>query len=248
MNFTKKQKDQITYLISALQTDEPTAIDLLKKSNWDSDRACDLYFSNPKTQEKKPNKLTKKTEDLFNKYKEPKEEYIGMEGVQQFFNDLNVEALDPVTLVISYYFKAVTMGMYTKPEFCNGMAELKCETMAELKSQLKTLRAKLDNEKDFKEVYRYTFGFAKDTTGRNLNFESAKALWEILLKGKFPFLEQWIEFLETRPQKNDVPKDLWNMLLEFHYATRGDLNKYVDDGAWPVMIDEFVEHLKSPKK
>lgn len=47
------------------------------------------------------------------------------------------------------------------------------------------------------------------------------------------------------------------MLLEFHYATRGKIENYVDDGiifysnnalgAWPVMIDEFVEFLKSKK-
>jgi hypothetical protein len=47
------------------------------------------------------------------------------------------------------------------------------------------------------------------------------------------------------------------MLLEFHYATKGKIENYVDDGnkiiiisfqgAWPVMIDEFVEFLKSNK-
>jgi len=38
------------------------------------------------------------------------------------------------------------------------------------------------------------------------------------------------------------------MLLEFHLLTRGDLSKYVDDGAWPVMIDEFVDYLRGTKK
>jgi len=34
------------------------------------------------------------------------------------------------------------------------------------------------------------------------------------------------------------------MLFEFHLLTKGDISKYVDDGAWPVLIDEFVEYVK----
>jgi len=246
MSLTKKQKDQVNYLVSALATDDATALDCLKKSNWDSDRAADLYLNSHKP-EKTP-KLSKKIEDLFDKYREGKEDKIGLAGVEKFFGDLGVDIMDPVTLVISYYFKAQTMGQFTKAEFCNGMLELRCESIPDLKASLKVQKSKLDEEKTFKEIYRYTFIYAKEPIGRNLGFESAKMLWELLLKGKFPFLEQWLKFLDSRPIKNDIPKDLWNMLLEFHYLTRGDLSKYVDDGAWPVMIDEFVEYLKTNPK
>ena len=45
---------------------------------------------------------------------------IGEEGVQAFIEDLGVDAMDPVTLVISYYMEAKNMGEYTKTEFVNG--------------------------------------------------------------------------------------------------------------------------------
>jgi len=48
MSLTKKQKDQVNYLVSALATDDATALDCLKKSNWDSDRAADLYLNSHK--------------------------------------------------------------------------------------------------------------------------------------------------------------------------------------------------------
>ena len=104
-----------------------------------------------------------------------------------FFEDIGVDPLDPVTLVISYNFKAKTKSHYTKSEFYNGMAQIKsisllikhwirifrCETLAEITNQIKYLRTKLENEKDFKVIYRYTFDFAKDLEAKSLNFESA---------------------------------------------------------------------------
>jgi len=193
--------------------------------------------------DKKPGKGSKKTEDLFSKYKEPKEDKIGATGIEKFFQDLGVDLMDPVTLVISYMCKAQTMGQYTKTEFATGMAELKCESIVDLKNSLKSIRGKLDNEKDFREIYKFTFSFAKESTARNLAYESAVALWQVLCKNNFPFLNKWLEFLDKRPTKTDVTKDVWNMILEFHYTTQGDISKYTDDGAWPVLIDEFVAYL-----
>ena len=54
------------------------------------------------------------------------------EGVSKFINDLEIEPLDPVTLVISYHFKAETMGMFKKEEFVLGMQTLGCETIQQL--------------------------------------------------------------------------------------------------------------------
>jgi len=70
MNYNKKQQEQISYLKAALGADDATVTDCLKKSNWDSDRACDLYYSLPKKEAPKPGKASKKVEDTFAKYKE----------------------------------------------------------------------------------------------------------------------------------------------------------------------------------
>ena len=75
-----------------------------------------------------------------------------------------------------------------------------------------------------------------------MSIETAIGLWELLLSDKCKFLKDWIEFLTT--EKKDqlvVCKDTWNMILELNEQTRGDFSNYVDDGAWPVMIDQFNE-------
>jgi len=243
---TKKQKDQIGYLRAAISCDEKTAMDLLRKTNWDVDRACEIHFGDPKNQEKAKPKASQQQEKLFEKYKEKTEDVIGSDGLVEFLQDIGVDPLDPTTLVFSYLCGAKAMGQYTKDEFVAGLASLKANSNTEVKSAWKSLAGKLDDEKEFKEVYRFTFNFAKGTA-RNLNFDSARALWEILLKGRFPFLDQWLDFCDGLETKTDITKDTWNMLQEFNTLTRGKIENYVDDGAWPVMIDEFVEHLKNKK-
>lgn len=51
---------------------------------------------------------------------------------------------------------------------------LRAETAKDLQGQLKTLKAQLDDPKIFKEVYKFTFNFAKDQGKRSLNFDNAK--------------------------------------------------------------------------
>jgi len=124
---------------------------------------------------------------------------------------------------------------------------MKAESIQDIKKNWPTLHNKLSNPTDFKEIYKYTFRFAKDPGARNLKFEMAIPLWEIILKDKFPYLKDWLEFLDKHPNKSDITKDSWEMLLEFNLQTKGDLSNFVDDGAWPSIIDEFVEHLKAKK-
>lgn len=48
------------------------------------------------------------------------------EGVTKFFGDLGIDLMDPLTLMISWQFKAKKCGYYTKDEFLNGMGKLNC--------------------------------------------------------------------------------------------------------------------------
>ena len=46
---------------------------------------------------------------------------------------------------------------------------------------------------------------------------------------------------EEKKDEQVVKKDTWNMLYELIESTKGDFANYVDDGAWPSLIDQFNE-------
>lgn len=92
-------------------------------------------------------------------------------------------------------------------------------------------------------MYNFVFDFARDKSFKNLQIELATDLWEALLSDKCKFLADWIDFLKN--EKKDqlvIQKDTWNMLLELIQQCQGDFSKFVDDGTWPVMIDQFAEY------
>jgi hypothetical protein len=70
--------------------------------------------------------------EIFSKYSKGERE-ITEEGVGEFFSDLGVDPMDPVTLVISYHMEAKNMGEYTQTEFVTGFTSLGCNSISDLK-------------------------------------------------------------------------------------------------------------------
>jgi len=79
-----------------------------------------------------------------------------------------------------------------------------------------------------------------------LDHDIAIAMWSIVLKDKFRFLDQWIEFVKSR--QNGISKDTWALLLEFAITIDEKMSNYDPSGAWPVLIDDFVEFAQKSKQ
>lgn len=132
------------------------------------------------------------------------------------------------------------MGYFHIKEWLKGMQEMQCDSLAKLRNKLEYLRSLLNDPSTFKSIYRYSFDFSKDKDQRSLDLETAKAMLQLLLAKCWPLYPYFHQFLEQSKYKV-LNKDQWCNVLEFSRSISHDLSNYDEDGAWPVLLDEFVD-------
>ncbi|XP_048839241.1 DCN1-like protein 5 [Brienomyrus brachyistius] len=185
---------------------------------------------------------SKKCLSWFYEYAAP-DEVVGPEGMEKFCEDIGVEPENIVMLVLAWKLDALNMGFFTKEEWMKGMTSLQCDSNERLQEKLDYLRSQLNDTAAFKNIYRYAFDFARDKDLRSLDMDTAKSMLALLLGRTWPLFPVFHQFLEQSRYKV-MNKDQWYNVLEFSRTVQADLSNYDEDGAWPVLLDEFVEWQK----
>lgn len=108
----------------------------------------------------------------------------------------------------------------------------------------------------FKRVYRYTFNVAKEPDQKAISLEHAMIYWDVLFSppgwqwssANRDWLALYKEYLNAKWTRS-VNKDMWNQTLEFAVKSLEDesLSFWNEDGAWPSVIDDFVEWCRKEK-
>ncbi|XP_031198568.1 DCN1-like protein 4 isoform X9 [Mastomys coucha] len=171
------------------------------------------------------------------------EDAVGPEGMEKFCEDIGVEPENVVMLVLAWKLDAQNMGYFTLQEWLKGMTSLQCDTTEKLRTTLDYLRSLLNDTTNFKLIYRYAFDFAREKDQRSLDINTAKCMLGLLLGKIWPLFPVFHQFLEQSKYKV-INKDQWCNVLEFSRTISLDLSNYDEDGAWPVLLDEFVEWYK----
>ncbi|XP_026560057.1 DCN1-like protein 3 [Pseudonaja textilis] len=186
-----------------------------------------------------------RTEELFRRYKDEREDAILEEGMERFCNDLCVDPTEFKVLVLAWKFQAATMCKFTRMEFFDGCRAINADSIEGICARFPSLLNEAKQEDKFKDLYRFTFQFGLDSDEgqRSLHREIAIALWKLVFtQNQPPILDQWLHFLTENPSGiKGISRDTWNMFLNFTQVIGPDLSNYSEDEAWPSLFDTFVE-------
>lgn len=177
--------------------------------------------------------------------KDPHEDIILADGIERLCDDLQLSPDDFKVLVLAWKLDAEQMCQFTRDEFVNGLKLMRVDSIRTIQIRLPEIVQELTVNSDmFRDLYRFTFRFGLDVTSgqRILPIDMAIVLWRLVFTIREPpLLSRWLSFLESHHVRG-IPRDTWNMFLNFAEAIGNDLGVYDDAEAWPSLFDDFVEY------
>ncbi|KAL2467037.1 Defective-in-cullin neddylation protein [Abeliophyllum distichum] len=234
------QRDKVQQFMTVTGTSEKVAIQALKATDWHLEGAFDVFYSQPHI---KSFADTRRLEELYNRYKDSHADMILADGISYLCNDLQVDPQDIVMLVVSWHMKAATMCEFSKQEFIGGLQSLGIDSLEKFRERIPFMRSELKDNQKFREIYNFAFGWAKEKGQKSLALDTAIGMWQLLFAEKqWPLVDHWCQFLQERHNKA-ISRDTWSQLLEFARTIDPALSNYDPEGAWPYLIDEFVDYL-----
>eukprot|EP00249_Psilotum_nudum_P011463 c23192_g1_i1 orf=93-1358(+) len=94
----------------------------------------------------------------------------------------------------------------------------------------------------FTLFYHFIFLICRETGQKSISVTTAVEAWQLALTGRFRLLDQWCAFVQKH-QRHAISEDTWLQVLEFSRSVHEDLSNYDPEGAWPVLVDDFVDHM-----
>ena len=96
---------------------------------------------------------------------------------------------------------------------------------------------------DFYEFYSFTFDLNRDVPRKTLLRETVIDLLPIVIgPDRAPHLQYFLDFLRASSTVKDITLDQWKTFVKFNQQIPLDCSGYsADDGAWPILFDEYVE-------
>ncbi|XP_014240943.1 DCN1-like protein 3 [Cimex lectularius] len=186
-----------------------------------------------------------KINTLFDNYKDSLDDIIFAEGIEKLCADLGLSPDEFKVLIFAWKLDAAQMCRFTREEFVAGCRSMCVDSIRGIQMKLPEIVSQVSSNPDvFKDLYRFTFRFGLDSSigQRILPTDMAIVLWKLVFSVREPpILSRWLNFLSSHQHIRGIPRDTWNMFLNFSEAVGDDLSTYDDTEAWPSIFDDFVE-------
>eukprot|EP00775_Hariotina_reticulata_P012415 gene12415-12550_t len=240
----RQQKDKVTQFRSITGASDKQAVDCLRQAGWSVEGGIEVFFS--MGMQVSAIMDTRGIEQLFSKYKDSHSDMVLAEGISKLCEDLAVEPTDIVLLVISYHMNANIMCEYSHDEWVTGLSRIGVDSIDKLRAKLPELRAELRDPGRFQEVYNFSFSWAREKGQKCLQLETAVAMWQLLYadERRWQYIDDWCEFLQKQHNRA-ISKDTWVQLYDFARQIQPDFSNFDEAGAWPYLMDEFVDFMKA---
>ncbi|ORX58780.1 DUF298-domain-containing protein [Hesseltinella vesiculosa] len=169
---------------------------------------------------------------------------ITPEGMQRFLTDMgaNLESID--SILVAWKLSLGRMGYISKQEWMEAMENWNVQSTDQFKSMLPIWQAELANDEVFRQLYLYTFAYAKTTGQKSMDVDIALVLWDLLFETRCAHIPKFVEFIrDVRPVKV-INKDQWSSLLDFIKTIPYNLEGYDSTLSWPVLFDDYAHWRK----
>jgi len=119
------------------------------------------------------------------------------------------------------------------------------DSIDKIKARIPALRAELDEVDTFKDIYKFSFNFYRETKEKKgIDCEVAVNLLQVLMQGRV-HVDKFTAFLQNQSSYKVINADQWELFYEFSTTVQSDFRDYDPMGSWPVIIDEYVEWAKT---
>eukprot|EP01063_Lacrimia_lanifica_P008388 TRINITY_DN15439_c0_g1_i1.p1 TRINITY_DN15439_c0_g1~~TRINITY_DN15439_c0_g1_i1.p1 ORF type:complete len:257 (+),score=94.52 TRINITY_DN15439_c0_g1_i1:51-821(+) len=172
------------------------------------------------------------------------------QALAAFAEDMGIPKDDPLVLMLAFRLECAGSFSITRGEWVHGFQELSITSHAGVRTYLKALSAELCNPDpgdQFTNFYNFSYDFIRSDPTRFLPLDTAIQYWRRILIPHFKLLPEWCNYLvdESGLEGKGVTRDLWQQLWVFAQNTPS-LEDHSAQGAYPVIIDNFVEWAMNP--
>jgi len=164
----------------------------------------------------------------------------------------DVRALVLVWKLGSQTVEPLKPGCIKRAEFAQAMTALRLESIAGIAKLLPSLDTGFMEQKEYRDFFRFVHKFSRED-GTQKKFLEKSFVVELLPividASRAPHLSQFLSYLNTLPDNTTISADQWDSFLMFNSVVALDLKGYDEDsGAWPLLLDEYVDWRRSEKK